>query len=83
MSTIMAASGESRWGQSCFETAARISGKYGWPWVCLGDVLPHIAENSGGSDLRGPGQCLLPLPRAMCCPRVAYVLGYGCRSGRA
>ena len=27
ISTIMAASGESRWGRSCFHTAARISGR--------------------------------------------------------
>ena len=28
MSTIMAASGESRWGRSCFQSAARTSGRF-------------------------------------------------------
>ena len=36
MGTIMAASGESRWGRSCFQSAALTSGKLWWavgaPW---------------------------------------------------
>ena len=47
------------------------------------DVSSHIAENPGGLDLRGPGQWLLPLLRAIRCPRVANASGYGGRSGRA
>ena len=83
MSAIMAASGEIRWGQNCFQTAATTSGRLRGGDALEVEVRPHIGDNPGGLDLRGPGHCLHPLLRAIRCPRLDNVSGNGCRSARA
>ena len=83
MSAIMAASGEIRWRQNCFQTAATTSGRLRGGDALEVEVRPHIAENPGGLDLRGPVHSLHPLLRAICCPRLANVSGNGYRSGPA
>ena len=78
MSTIMAAAGESRWGRSCFQTAARTSGRLRGRGCALEvDVGPHIPEDLGGRDLKSSVQRLLPFLRAIHHPRAAHVPGYG------